>query len=349
MGAAIAAVALALAFGANGLSTNLNATLRAATLWLERGQRFPRLALTAPGRSSLQVSGPRVERLEVRLTPVEERSLPAAAGVTGFAEDGETLWVGTFNDGLFETTGAGSRHQEAVDDRINDLASGDDGTLYVATNGGAFARVPNQPARRLAPGAFTSTAVWKGAPWFTSRKGLSTVDATGLWTRGPQQGFGFDSPSVLAACGERLCIGAMDGLWRFDGSQLIHDSSSNDALPTDWVTAVSDGPAGTWVGTFDSGLACLPAMGQGRRLTPAQGIGDGRIALHGLTQVGELTVAATPSGLVVVRANGAAHIEGPEVTAVLASKRGGVWLGHRGGATRVLLEVNPPQIVAEAK
>ncbi len=315
----------------------VNSALKLAAAWLERGQRAPRVTLKNPSRRSLARGGGQVAVVRRAATVVQEQRLPVGSPVLAMAETADGLWLGTFDEGLFRD----GVQVDGVDLRINDLAAGEGG-LFAATNGGAY-EVRAEGARRLGKGAFTAAAVWKGEAYFTSRQGLSVLTPTGLWTRGPAQGVLADNPASLEACGAHLCIGALDGLWLFDGESARHRSSADDALPSDWVTAIAHGPGVTWVGTFDGGLARVEPE-RARRFAPEDGLPEGRVQPHGLAVVDGCALAATPSGLLRVCGDSVALIqEGlpvSELTAVIPAARGGVWVGYRGGASRVVWAVD---------
>ncbi len=343
---------VALCFAVAGLGTcfvakdalagtkTVNSALRLAAAWLERGQRTPRPTLKEPSRRSLSRGGGGEVAVRRRVAKVvEERKLPVDSPVVALAELDGSLWLGTFDEGLFRD----EAKVPDVDERVNDLtADGANRRLFVATNGGAYEVTattagPGSAVRRLSRGAFTATALWRGEAWFTSRQGVSVLTPAGLWTRGPAQGMGADAPAALADCGAQLCVGAVDGLWLYDGERAVHRSSADDTLPSDWVTAVAYADGTTWAGTFDAGLARVGV----RRYAPEDGLPEGRVQPHGLAVSGGFAVAATPLGLLLVSETEEVSlvVEGlpaRELTSVLPSAYGGVWVGYRGGASRIV-------------
>jgi ligand-binding sensor domain-containing protein len=168
--------------------------------------------------------------------------------------------------------------------------------------------------------------------------------APGFWTRGAEQGVAADSPAALADCGVVLCVGALDGLWLFDGERATRLSSASGALPSDWVTAIASDGAAIWAGTFESGVArigLLPsirtnvrAFSSVRRYAPSDGLPEGRVQPQAaLVREGAL-YAATPRGLLVVRGDEAALVPMGEVTALAPAARG-FWIGARGEVARI--------------
>jgi ligand-binding sensor domain-containing protein len=135
-------------------------------------------------------------------------------------------------------------------------------------------------------------------------------------------------------------VGALDGLWLWDGASARRVGSDSGSLPSDWVTAIAADPTGVWAGTFDAGLARLsPAH---RRFAPSDGLPDARIQPHALALSGALAYAGTPAGILELHDGSAALVtEGlpsAEVTALVPAPGGGLWMGHQGGAARIEIE-----------
>lgn len=311
--------------------------------WIERAQRVPAPVMAAPDRASLSLGGGAVTRLRMRARVLETRLLPTQSPVTALAEGDRGLAVATFDDGAWLLRPEEPAVPLAAGTAVNDLAFDEQGQLFAATDEGALRLDPAGP-HRLAGGAFTAVAVWKDKPWFTSRRGLSALEANGLTTFGVPNGFTAQSPAALAGCGKVLCVGAADGLWTFDGSLFQRRTSGSGDLPTDYVTAVAFSKGNLWAGTFDAGLARLGAQ-ETRRFAPGDGLPEGRVQPRALTAVGATAFAATPSGLLVVHEESAALIaEGlprAELTAVAPAREGGLWVGYRGGVSRVIAEDQP--------
>ena len=152
---------------------------------------------------------------------------------------------------------------------------------------------------------------------------------SGLWTRGPEQGVKADTPDTIGACGNRLCVGALDGLWIFDGTAFDHRTHVAGDLPAEWVSAVAgDADGQVWAGTFDGGVALLGA--HARRYSVADGLPDGRIQPHALAVVRDVAYAGTPSGLVRITGDRVSLVQGlgtEPVTAVAPAHDGGLWIG----------------------
>jgi len=296
--------------------------------WLERAQRFPVPVLRAG-----EAHRPTAPAEDLPTQVLERIELPG--DVVALASHGDSLHAGTFDRGAFRI-----ENGEAValpgDARVNDLAVGGDGTVYAATNGGAFA-----DGHRLSSGAFTAVTLWNGRAVFASPRGISIVEGTDFHRLGPGQGVRGDMPSSLADCGALLCIGASDGVWLFDGSTSTHRQA-----PEEMVTAVArDGGAGfagdgrrpqaaasnveVWAGTLASGIARLPGG-------PAPVLPDNRISPHALLVHDGAVFAGTPGGLVVLRGGRARLVrELAPVTALAVATGGGLWVGTRNAAVRV--------------
>jgi len=189
--------------------------------WVERAQRVPVPVLH--GRKAHPPTAP-AESMTAQV--LERVELPGE--VVALAAHGDALYAGTFDRGAFRIEN-GKLVALPIDSRVNDLAVAGDGTVYAATNGGAFA-----DAHRLSSGTFTAVTIWKGRAAFASPQGISIVEGTDFHTLGPGQGMRGYLPSSLADCGVFLCIGASDGVWLFDGSRSTHRQA-----PEEMVTAVA--------------------------------------------------------------------------------------------------------------
>jgi ligand-binding sensor domain-containing protein len=298
--------------------------------WMERVQRFPLPSLRPAPPKAPAIAG---ETLAVR--ELERVELPG--DVVALVEAGDALYAGTFDQGLLRVERGAAPRRLPIDERVNDLAlDRASGTLYAATNGGAYEI--GRSARRISPGVFAAAAVWRGQAVFASRAGISVLEAQGLRTLGPAQGVRASAPMALANCGEALCIGASDGLWVYDGETCAHHAAGE--LPEEQVTAVARGEDGVWAGTLAGGVARVPAL--------SMGAPDGRVAPHALLARGGEVFFGTPSGLVALRGGRAGIVRGlGPVTALTSSARGGIWIGLRGAAVRVELEGSA--LLAEAR
>jgi ligand-binding sensor domain-containing protein len=160
----------------------------------------------------------------------------------------------------------------------------------------------------------------------------------GLWTRGAAQGIAADQPAALGDCGAALCIGAVDGLWRFDGIRAERASSGSDALPADWVTATAFEGGVLWAGTMDGGWARKDATGW-RRFAPEDGLPDGRVQSHGALARRGGALFVTPTGLLGVSGDRVIRLEPDapvprEPTALARAVGGGAWVGCAGALWR---------------
>ncbi|MGC4115358.1 MAG: hypothetical protein QM765_12285 [Myxococcales bacterium] len=319
---------------------------QSAGQWAERARRVPVvLPVVEVQHASMALDGGAIERHRVSVGALETIEVPGP--VVAIAEREGELVLGTFDGGAWRVQGGGVPEKLAMDERINDLVFDAQGTLWAATAGGAWEIREGQVPRRRAAGAFQAVALWRGQAYFASPRGLSVADEEGFLTRGREQGFPADGPTAMAPCGKSLCIGALDGLWLWDGIRATRAGSDGGALPADFVTAVAFGPAGLWAGTFDAGLARL--YPDPRRATPGDGLGDGRIQPHALVVGDDAVWAGTPAGLLEVRSGGSGEVSSAhvteglptvELTALSAASKGGLWIGHQRGATRILVTLN---------
>ncbi len=317
--------------------------LHEVALWIERAQRIPSPVLNLPERASLALGGGRVRRVRATASVPESFSLPTSGPVVAVAEREGELVAATFDDGAYRVVAGADPGRLPLGDAVNDLAFDSAGTLYAATDDGAF-RLDAKGACRLGVGAFSAVAVWRGQPWFSSRRGLSVQGERGFVTYGIPAGFEAQSPGSLSACGEVLCVGAADGLWDYDGTRFRHHTSGSGSLPTDYVTAVAFGSGRRWAGTFDGGLARV-GEGDGRRYAPADGLPEGRVQPRALAVADDTVYASTPTGLLLLRGDRAALVADglpqAELTAARVARAGGVWVGYRGGISRVVAELAP--------
>jgi len=306
-----------------------------AQLWWERLRRLPQPVLRPPPReSSVRAGGEKVKRARAEAKVVEVRGIPAQSPVVAVAELGELLAVATFDGGAFAVERGGMVHRVEGVEAVNAVAFDAEGNLCLASDDGAFVAAPGERARKVAGGAFTAVAYVQGAVWFASPGGVARLDARGMRRWGADQGVVVDHPTSIAECGERICLGALDGFRELeigaDGAPRV--VGAQVTLPAEFVTAVASNSLGTWVGTFDGGLVRLGDS----PLTPVDGLPEGRIQPRAMAVVGDQVFAGTPAGLLVARGRTAALVPvGGEVSAVAPSGQGGIWVGLSGRAVRV--------------
>jgi ligand-binding sensor domain-containing protein len=337
--AVLAVLAIYAALGVGKAVSELSASSGATVArWTERARRLPLPLLLSPERTSVVAQGEPLATHELHARILEEIPLHLAqqSPVVALVEDGPRLYAGTFDEGLVRITNHQLETLE-TDPRINDLARDAKGQIVAATARGLYEIDPAGNARQVDPTPFTSVAQWRGKTWLASKHGLSVREASGLWTRGPAQGVLADLPDALADCGDFLCIGASDGLWLFDGETAVRHSAASNELPADWVTAIGfSRTSGIWAGTFDGGFANLSAGGAHlfSDALPERGIAN-----HAVAIVGDTVYAGTPTGLLVISPRRAALVRDGKlsegVSAVIASKHGGLWLGLAGALQRV--------------
>jgi|CXWL01.1.fsa_nt_gi hypothetical protein len=344
LGIALATVLALPILYANGEWLAARLTERTLALWIERGQRVPRLVWQKPARASSMTEKARnVSAQSAEGTATALYMLPVESAVTQVVQT-PMGWVAvTFDDGAFVLS-EGPAQPLPLGNRVNEVQV-HRGSVWAATDEGLWSvRFEGAPTR-VAEGAFTSLASWRGSLWALSRAGVNRVGAKGLRTWGKAFGFDADAPSVMRACGEALCVCATNGVFVFDGGAFTRRSAAAAHLPNDFATDIASDSAGTWVGTFDGGLARWTST-QVERWTPPAGLLDGRVQPRALVTAPFGAVFGTPTGLYTVRDDTLLEwrLQGHRVAGVSAVARGddgSFFIGLKGRVLQVELKQEP--------
>ena len=256
---------------------------------------------------------------------------PPPGPVTALAQDGDDLWVGTFDAGLARLHGGAWETVPVFDSRITALHRDPGGGLWVGTASGLGrllrsngsdddeARVVRVPDRR---GWFRRhvASLRGGGPehaatlWVAVHPGLVAVDTEldppelqYLGARGKEADAGLPGPTIYAVAphGDGLWVGSDDGLGRVTPSGPRPLTDLGGVLPDNWVNDVRSEGEALVVLTLRSGLL---------RLSPA---GSEVFASEVMTSPGVLLVlggrvlfGSNASGLVALEERGG---RGPEL------------------------------------
>lgn len=314
------------------------------------------------------------EFLNWRHDPDDDSSLPGDE-VWSIAEDADgSIWIGTYQGGLARLEDDRRfrrfRHEpqdphSLCDNTILSLRAAGD-ILWIGTSrglcryraGDGFSRVgidpPGVPAARMVLQIQTAA---DGGVWLATDQGLRGLDRDLRVLA--------DLPAELMVYGQGLAFGADGSLWygsnsglrrywRQDGRVAVHRAQPGHlyALQTPQFTDVlGDREGGLWFGSNGGGLVQLPARWPAIRAYPPdpqnpQGLPSGRIRMLSSDRDGRLwlvteadvgPVELDPANGIVRRVFAADRAIPPaeRVTAVLKSRDGHVWTGHRGYLERL--------------
>ncbi|MBX7115317.1 MAG: hypothetical protein K1X64_13390 [Myxococcaceae bacterium] len=329
---------------ANGEWLAARLTERTLALWLERGQRVPKLVWNKPARtSSISTQSRTLTARAVLTRTVGRYVLPEDSLITQVVHT-PMGWVAvTFDAGAW-VLNDGAVQPLPFGQRVNEVQVHQD-NLWAATDEGLYTLRSNGSAARVASGTFTSLASWQGGLWALSRAGVSHVANGQIRTWGKSFGFDADAPSVLRVCGTSLCACATNGVFAFDGQRFTRHSAAGAQLPNDFATELASDGTVSWVGTFDAGLAHWHD-GHIQRWTPLNGLPDGRVQPRSLVATGLGAVFGTPSGLYSVQGDTLSEwrLEGQRfaaVSALAAGDQGRFWVGLKGQVLQVELTEEP--------
>ena len=329
---------------ANGEWLAARLTERTLALWLERGQRVPKLVWNKPERtSSISTQSRTVTARAAAVRTVGRYVLPEERLVTQVVH-APMGWVAvTFDAGAF-LLHDGRATPLPFGHRVNEVQA-HQGSTWAATDEGLYTLNANGNPARVTSGTFTSLASWQGGLWALSRAGVSHVANGQLRTWGKSFGFDADAPSVLRVCGTSLCACATNGVFVFDGQRFTRRSAAGAQLPNDFVTDLSSDSTSSWVGTFDAGLAHWHD-GKVERWTPLTGLLDGRVQPRTLVATPFGAVFGSPSGLYSVQGDTVHEwrLEGQlfaAVSAVAAGDERRFWVGLKGQGLHIELTEEP--------
>jgi ligand-binding sensor domain-containing protein len=282
----------------------------------------------------------------------------SGADVSAIAADGESLFVATFDQGLFVVRGNSVRRVDfGVNPNINALAW-DGNALWVATARGA-SRCHSQrdvlACRRVGQSvSMHALVVTRGGEVVAGgERGLVVFDRSGSDARefGPKQRLPFRAVWSLAEADGVLYVGTTSGLYWGPTRALLRATAEappferaslvGGELPDDWVTALLASRGELLVGTYNAGLATFRI--EGDRLVPAANDASlGYVNAAGIVRLADGRVAvATMDGLRVGAPGSFVSVptRGRDVTALLPSSTpGSYWVATRRGLEQKLLE-----------
>jgi ligand-binding sensor domain-containing protein len=235
---------------------------------------------------------------------------PPSNDLSALAADGDRLWLGTFDRGLALRDGAG-RHRAiehpALDRRINALALGRAGRLWVATAAGLCtvdgdgARVTRIGRREGLPSrnVLAVAALRDGRVLVGTTLGAALIDGGRIEALGKRAGVSMGNVWAVAEDdGGYLWLGTTSGLYRGrPGGDFRRLSRASGELGDDWVTALATESRTLWAGTYKGGVIRIDwsETGDDVRLT-ARPLGGGWINPGGLAWIDGTLHAATMEG-----------------------------------------------------
>ncbi|WP_428261971.1 hypothetical protein [Haliangium sp.] len=282
-----------------------------------------------------------------RLTP---QGQVCSNHIMAMADFSGRLYLGSFDEGLCVSDGAGFRRLATPFRMINDLVATPAG-LYVAANSGLyhsrdgreFSKVDFVSARGVNGLAVAGDMLYATTPATLWQIPLARRDAQGLRLRRRQYWLPGGSRAVqkVSAGAGAVWMASEDrGVIRFaDGAFEVFDRAGG--MPTSWVMDVAVGADGVlYAASFRHGLVAVPLDAEGRPR-----VGQAR-AITGLPDHWLLRARVMDGGLWVGTQQGAARVEAGAVTAVVralphpcvhALARFGerTWLATEGGLVRL--------------
>ncbi len=273
---------------------------------------------------------------------------PPSNDISALAVDGDRLWVGTFDRGVAYLEGETWRalEDDAVDSRVNAMAIGEHGELWIATAAGLSIVSHGRPTRRLSSRDLPSrnvlalsTLAGGGMLAGTTRGAVAIRDgrATPL---GRKQGLGLGNVwAVRQDVDGAIWLGTTRGLYRGhvdDPDGFVRFSVATGELSDDWVTSLEGDGRTMWAGTYKGGVVRFDwAERAALDAVTAEALGGGFINPGGLYRSGHRLYAATMDGL--AEGDGATSVwkyciagPGRDTTAVISSA-GRIWVATRRG------------------
>ena len=287
-------------------------------------------------------------------------ALPSA-NVAALAEDGDALFIGTFDAGIFRRSGNGELVAiDAKNPNINALAwDKDRRVLWVGTARGLVRCDNGANCTRVGDAAGVhAIALLDGGSVVAGGEGtVSFYGPTGAKENALQrkQGLPFRAVWALAVGPDKtLYIGTTSGLFYAKLASLRTAATAEATgkvafkrvsmvsgdLPDDWVTALAAEGSALHVGTYNAGIVSFKREGEALRKNSAHP-SLGYVNPAGITVLrsGELAVS-TMSGLQVGRSAEAGVFRrvptlGEDVTSVLPTSGGRTWIATRRGVMGV--------------
>ncbi|MDX6768196.1 MAG: hypothetical protein SF051_01580 [Elusimicrobiota bacterium] len=260
---------------------------------------------------------------------------PADGHIVKLARGGGALWAAHFDRGLSRLQdGVWTRFTTAEglpSDWVDDLAW-DGQCLWGAGERGVFfvedgvVKRPEDP-RLLRP---TTALAASSGTVLLGQAGRVVAWKNGVFTETAVPEL---HPQRLLADGGKVWLAGLDGLWELEGAKVTRHGVIDGKLPGDWVTALSPGPDGLLVGTYDAGLL---VFGSGATLKSDAWVNPGALDRDGA----RLAVGENGTGLALwdgaswSQLGAADGLPGDDVSAVLFDGPH-LWVGTRTGLARI--------------
>lgn len=283
-------------------------------------------------------------------------SLPSA-NVAALAEDGDALFIGTFDAGLVRRAKDGSLSAvDAKNPNINALHwDPRRRVLWVGTARGLVRCEDGVRCTRIgdAVGVHALSELSDGSVAAGGEGSLAfyAADGSRQGSLSRKQGLPFRAVWALArATDGTLYVGTTSGLYYAAVSTMVKEtadkvpfqrvSMARGELPDDWVTALATSGSSVYVGTYNAGLVAFKRDGDALKREAAHpSLGYVNPAGISVLGSGELAVA-TMSGLKVGRPVDAGVFRrvptlGEDVTGVVPARDGTSWIATRRGVMSV--------------
>ena len=262
--------------------------------------------------------------------------------ITALAEYHHHLLIGTFDDGIWEHTGAGFRRIPSP--RLVDALLADGDTLYAASATGLYRMTTTAKAPATSPDA-RFTRLELGLPsghindlvksgdtlWLATSRGVAGWDGRSVRMLGT--GAARVVYAITVASDGAVWAGTIGGAVRFGPDATLRFDRARGTLPGDWVTAlIPDEHGGVLAGTYDSGVMRLAADGTSAAVPPL----DGPLWInpHGLARLDGAIAAATLGQGLRLSHGTVPKLPDDDVTAILRIGDT-TWVGTRGGLAQI--------------
>lgn len=296
-----------------------------------------------------------------RFVPLRGTAALEDADVWALAQQGDAVWAGTYERGLFRIDASGavrqveaSTHPELPSNTVLALAPAPGGALWIATDAGlARWRDGRIEAVRL-PGEAPAPLVYSltmdgGRLWVGAATGVHVREPDGRWSQ-PSWSPMFERPNAMQALALDPAgggwIGSQRGLWRWTPGRTPMPMQQGQVGATRSVRALLRQPDGAlWTPVPGAGLGYLRSdwrrvgvltRGNGlqdelyRALAPAA---DGGVWLGG--NGGEVEHLGVDGALTQLSPDVRERLAGSKIVSLVEDREGRLWVGHRTGLLRL--------------